>query len=529
MRLTVCVLALVLSLFSAFTPALAASPVSPPLAERLDHVVLRSQLGQFWGAVLVVHNGERVLAKGYGYANDTLAPIDAQTLFDIGSIAKPFTAALALKLHHNNRINLDEPITSYVPSLPSRANKVTLRHLLTHTSGLSDSRGAIQALDFADRDEAIRLAFQRPLSSEPGERFEYCNGGYCIAAAIIERVIGGPFQSLMREEIFKPAGLRNTGFLDGDGLDLSNTSTRIVSSRGGESRRTILQDGWGWGLRGCGGILTSLDDLQRFDAALRADTLFNDNLKRELYTAAQDNYALGWNIEATASGATQISHSGGTRGYRAQFLRIPERGIAIAVLTNDRYDPITLARNLLEELLPEERRGVTASLHIDGLELNEHMAAVIDRDIRIEVQPKSSVPDAAPEEYSLTLEVAKGDTRAPAVQMTLMPGEARRVAAEIRSVLRSKLAGERIPQGVELTVATMPYTPVNGTIDLGTTPTLTVMPRYSGVGDGGKRITDERVCIVLMDEANGFWPTILKLDRPAAEDLASQLESAPRP
>jgi CubicO group peptidase (beta-lactamase class C family) len=501
------------------------------LTTRLDEVILRSELGQFWGAVLIAQDGKPILAKGYGLANDSLAPIDSRTLFDIGSVAKQFTAALALKLHVEKQLSLDEPITKYFADLPPAAGGVTLRHLLTHTSGLSDANGAIQQLDFADRDEAVRLAFRSRLSSKPGERFEYCNGGYCVAAAIIERAIGGPFQALMREEIFKPAGLANTGFLDGDGLDLSNASARIVSGRGGGSRRSILQDGWGWGLRGCGGILMSLDDIHRWDAALRGDQLFDDGAKRQLYAPMLENYALGWMVEPAASGAMKVSHSGGTRGYRSYLLRIPDQGIVIAVLTNDRHDPVGLGTSLLTALLPEERTEIEGTLNITGLTLNEHKLAEIDKDVRIHVDGHVPMPDVRPTPFDLRVEVpiAGGGGRTDAVKLVMMPGQARQTAASIRAALQSKPAGQRTTSGINAIVATMPYTPEGGVIRLPPDVKLIVMPRYSGTGRDGRPVIDERICIVLTDEANGFWPVILKLDRPSAEELAGRLDPGPHP
>lgn len=497
-----------------------------PIAQRLQAIVKREHLGQFWGAVLVAQDGRPIIASGYGYANDTLAPIDEHTLFDIGSISKQFTAALALRLQLDGKLSIDKPITEYLPGLPAAAKGVTLRHLLNHTSGLSDRAGAIQNLDFADRDEAVRLAFRSPPRAAPGERFEYCNGGYCIAAAIIERVMGGPFQSLVREELFVPAGLANTGFLDGVGLDLSNASARIVSTPGGDSRRSILEDGWGWGLRGCGGVLTSLDDLLRWDAALRGDSIFDDAARSELYSPVLEGYALGWQVGHAANGDLKVAHGGGTRGYRAQLVRIPARGIVIAVLTNDRHNPAALADKLLAELLPEERTGIEASLHIEGLELNEYKAAVIDRDVRINVSPAIDEPDGAPTRLEITVAVPTGNGRADAVRMAMMPGQATKTAAEIHAALAAKPAGQRTAEGIEATIATLRYAPENGMIRLPREVKLVVMPRYTGRGIDGAPIVDERVCLVLMDEANGFWPVILKLDRASAHELADALAPA---
>lgn len=527
MLLRTLVFALAMTLVSVAAPASQTAPVGDELASELDAVVLRSQLGQFWGAVLVAQDGKPILSKGYGLANQSLMPIDRRTLFDIGSIAKQFTAALALKLHVQGRLSLDEPITRYFADLPARAKSITLRHLLTHTSGLSDMNGAIQSLDFADRDEAVRLAFKSRAKSAPGERFEYCNGGYCIAAAIIERAAGGPFQALMREEIFKPAGLTNTGFLDGDGLDLSNASARVVSGRGGEVRHTILQDGWGWGLRGCGGVLMSLEDILKWDQTLRSDTLFDEATRRAMYSPALDGYALGWFVEPSAAGGNKVWHTGGTRGYRAYLVRIPEQAIVVAVLTNERNDPIGLGNRLLEELVPQERKGIRATLNITGLTLNAYKSAVIDDDVQIDVRRVSTEPGKPVTGSELTLSAAVANERLKVVKIWMPAIQAKTTSAAIRNHLKTKRTDVSIPSGISLTIGTLPYTPTEGLIDLPPDAVVTVMPRYTGMDEDGNRVIDERICLVVMDSQGGFWPVILKLDRAAADHLADRLDREP--
>jgi hypothetical protein len=106
----------------------------------------------------------------------------------------------------------------------------------------------------------------------------------------------------------------------------------------------------------------------------------------------------------------------------------------------------------------------------------------------------------------------------------MMPGQGRKTAAEIRAALGSKLAGQRMPSGIEATISTLPYSPVDGVIALPADVKLTVLPRYNGTGEDGKPVVDERICVVLMDEANGFWPVILKLDRIRATEFADALD-----
>ena len=127
------------------------------VADALEAAVQRYSLGTFWGAVLVMQRGEIVTAQGFGLANEQLAPITANTIFDIGSNAKAFTALAVLILESDGSLALDDPVARFFPDVDG-TDAITLRHLLTHTSGLSDET-ALQRLDFPDRDEAVRRAF----------------------------------------------------------------------------------------------------------------------------------------------------------------------------------------------------------------------------------------------------------------------------------------------------------------------------------------------------------------------------------
>jgi CubicO group peptidase (beta-lactamase class C family) len=259
-------------------PAPAPRAQSPDdIGVRLDTAVRRAGLGQFWGAVLVARDGEVLLSRGYGYATEDLDPIRSDSLFDVGSITKMFTAAAVLKLQQNGALDVQDTLAAHFPEVGPAARQITIHHLLTHTSGKSDTAGAIQDLSFDDRDEAVRRFVASPPSRPPGEAFEYCNGGYVVLAAIIEQVSGQAYESCLRELVLQPAGMPGSGFLDGEGLDPTLQTMRVCDTRGGSGRRGLLLDKrvepWAWGLRGAGGLVTSLDDLLAFDAAIRAEGL----------------------------------------------------------------------------------------------------------------------------------------------------------------------------------------------------------------------------------------------------------------
>lgn len=204
-------------------------PARGQTAADLDRAVLRAELGRFWGAVLVQRKGEVLLAKGYGYANEQLEPIAPDSLFDVGSVSKMFTAAAILRLEQEGKLSLSDPLSTFFPEAPPSAKDITLLHLLSHTSGKSDREGAIQPLNFQDRDRAVELFLRSRSAHKPGDAFEYCNGGYVVLAAVIEVVSGQPFEQAMRRLVLSPAKMDRSGYLDGEGLNPARQTTRLIS------------------------------------------------------------------------------------------------------------------------------------------------------------------------------------------------------------------------------------------------------------------------------------------------------------
>ena len=347
-------------------PAFAQSP--PPTTADLDRAVLRAELGRFWGAVLVQRKGEVLLAKGYGYANDELTPIGTDSLFDVGSIAKIFTAAAVLRLEQEGKLALSDPLSTFFPKAPGAANDITLLHLLSHTSGKSDREGAIQPLNFQDRDRAVELFLRSRSAHKPGEAFEYCNGGYVVLAAVVEVVTKQPFEQAVRRLVLAPAKMDHSGFLDGEGLDPAKQTTRLVS--GPPSRRGLMLDKrlepWAWGLRGAGGLCTSLHDLRAWDHAIRTHAVINEAQTAKWFTPLRSGYALGWQVGTDDHGRRTLRHGGATRGYRCDLLRFPDDEVLIAVLTGDSSNPSAIADALARVLFPPEPSSTRAQITVRG-------------------------------------------------------------------------------------------------------------------------------------------------------------------
>jgi CubicO group peptidase (beta-lactamase class C family) len=291
--------------------------------------LMRDYAGDVPGAsVLVVRDGRVLLRKSYGLANlEERIAATPDTHYRLASVTKQFTAASILLLG----IPLDDPITKYL-ALPDYANAITIRHLLSHTSGLPAYEDLIPAgttQQLKDADVLRILAQQNTTYFSPGTRYRYSNTGYAFLALIVERVSGQRFADFLRESIFKPAGMNTTvAFEEG----ISTVPNRAYGySRNGKWHRT--DQSLTSAVLGDGGIYTSTDDLVhwiawlesgRFDRALKPETVTDD---------AAVQYGFGWRI-SEHGGRRLVAHTGETMGFRNALVRFPDQHLTVVVLTN---------------------------------------------------------------------------------------------------------------------------------------------------------------------------------------------------
>ncbi|HET9298331.1 MAG TPA: serine hydrolase domain-containing protein, partial [Candidatus Polarisedimenticolaceae bacterium] len=193
----------------------------------------------FSGVVLAARDGKLVLAKGYGLADrEAGTPFKVDSVFSIGSVTKQFTAAAILKLEQDGKLSVQDPITKFYPDAPVDKRAITLHQLLTHTAGLdSDFAGDYDAVD---RDAYVGRILASKLRSTPGTTHHYANSGYSLLAAVVEKAAGMPYETYLREKLFLPAGMKETGY-----KQPAWPSSRVaVGYRGKERWGTILEKKW---------------------------------------------------------------------------------------------------------------------------------------------------------------------------------------------------------------------------------------------------------------------------------------------
>ncbi len=317
------------------------SPAAPADIEARVDAILADYAGDGPGAsVLVRHEGKTLVAKGMGLADlDARAAAAATTNYRLASVTKQFSAMAILILAEEGRLALADPIEKWLGDLPAWSDGVTIRHLLTHTSGIVDYEDLIAkdaTRQVLDRDVLDLLAAQSASYFAPGSSYRYSNSGYALLALIVERASGQPFAEFLRQRIFAPLGMDATlAFLQG--------GPPVASRAFGHSRSAA-----GWtrtdqsitsAVLGDGGIYSSVTDLAKWDAELEAPTLISARLLDEAFTPATAtdvagvSYGYGWRIGQLA-GRRALHHTGETMGFRNALLRIPGERLTVIVLTN---------------------------------------------------------------------------------------------------------------------------------------------------------------------------------------------------
>jgi CubicO group peptidase (beta-lactamase class C family)/erythromycin esterase-like protein len=329
--------------------AAAADDDGPPiivqgeLGRELDELLAACAEWGFSGSVVASRDDQVVLRNGYGLADRGRGvPNSPDTLFEIASVAKHFTAVAILHLEEAGRLSTNDPIRRWLPEVPEEHAAVTIEHLLAHTSGFPRMGPAGGGDDMVI---ALRDYVSGGRVREPGADFEYWNGGYAMLAMIIERASGVPFEIYTHQHLFTPAGMTSTGFcregsLDADRLAHGYAEDLDVGSAAAHS--------FGWEYRGMGGIVTSVTDLDRWDRALRAGRILRSTAK--LQKPSRWGYAGGGWIERTARGTPLIAMGGNVAGFNAAVWRMPEDPAFVAVLCNTPAHTFVVAQHLYRRL-----------------------------------------------------------------------------------------------------------------------------------------------------------------------------------
>lgn len=302
--------------------------------------------GQFNGSVLVAEDGEVIYANGQGMANMEFdIPNTPDTKHRLGSITKQFTAALILQLVEQGKLELDKTISAYLPNYKGpAADKVTIHHLLTHTSGIPNYTSFPGFFENYSRDpftpaEFVKVFSDSTLQFTPGEKFAYSNSGYFLLGRIIEEVTGKPYEKVLQENILDPLHMKNTGY-DHHETILKNRASGYEKNGNEYANAAYLDMSIPYA---AGSLYSTVEDLYLWDQALYSDKVLSEGSKKLMFSPhikdGNSYYGYGWVVGYLPIGQTTdslaiITHGGGINGFNTLITRFPSEKDLIVLLNN---------------------------------------------------------------------------------------------------------------------------------------------------------------------------------------------------
>lgn len=297
---------------------------------------------QFNGTVLVAESGELIFKKGYGLANMEWDIVnEPDTKFRIGSITKQFTSMLIMQLVEEGKIRLDEKMTTYLTDYrKDSGDKVTIHHLLTHTSGIPSFTNKSNyfseiSRDFYEVDEFVKKFCSDSLVFEPGSKFSYNNSGYFLLGAIIEKVTGEKYEDILQKKILDPLGMKNTGYDHHETL-IANRASGYEKNPNGYFNSAYLDMAIPYS---AGSMYSTVEDLYIWDQALYSEKLLSKKYKDIMFKPFLENYAYGWfsrkiSLAESKDSLQTISHGGGINGFNTLITRLIDDKHLIVLLNN---------------------------------------------------------------------------------------------------------------------------------------------------------------------------------------------------
>ena len=331
------------------------------LYSKINNYLEAGTLNGFSGVIAVIKNGKIVINQGYHFANkNTQSLNNPNTIFDIGSNTKQFTATAILKLEEMGKLRVTDPLSLFFRHLPIDKQNITIHQLLTHTSGFKDTIGndfdAITSKQFFD------MVFNSKLLFKPGEKFEYSNIGYSILGKIIELTSGLEYEAFLNQHLFLPAGMNQTGYL------LPKWNNKQISRN---YNRGILEDESpiikyqkngtiSWNLKANGGINSTQNDMLLWYKALKSNKIITKESFDKMTTAYADypsgklSYGYGWTVKILDDNVKRIAHNGSNGAYSHSVIWYPEKEIYIVYATNANSEKVefiayTIAKMVLND------------------------------------------------------------------------------------------------------------------------------------------------------------------------------------
>jgi CubicO group peptidase (beta-lactamase class C family) len=330
--------------------------------------ILLSQEKEFSGVVLYAEKGETKILKAFGFRNyNSRQPLMSSDIFELASVSKQFTSMIIMMLQEEGKLQYDDPVEKFL-DIPYKG--ITIRHLLTHTSGLPDYQAIMDThwdkTKVAGNKEILEYLnlYAPPKDFEPGKKYEYSNTGYVLLASIAEKASGKDFIDLCRSKIFLPLDMRSTDIRTLE-KKASTENFAIGHTYVKETERFVRADSfhsadytiWLGNRKGPGRISSTAEDLLKWDQALYSDKLVKFKTLEQAFTpgrlsdGSSIKYGFGWMIEKNTKGEKVIWHSGDNPGYKTRIMRYPETKQTLIVLCNNAYPEFESMMDKLEKAI----------------------------------------------------------------------------------------------------------------------------------------------------------------------------------
>ncbi len=326
----------VCAVFAPAQQALADRPSAAELNSKIEeYMAARVGRDQFSGTILLARNGQILFCRGYGMANlEHDIPCTATTKFRLGSITKQFTAMAILILQERGKISVNDKIKKYLSDAPKAWDDITIRHLLSHTSGIPNYTSFPDFLKTLRiqiaLDDLIAKFKDKPLEFKPGEKFKYSNSGYIVLGKIIQVASGRNYATFMKEAIFDPLEMHDTGY-DSAALILKNRAsgyTRLLGLAPANSAYIDMSIP-----HAAGALYSTVLDLLKWDRALDSEKLVPSKSIEAMFISVKDGYGFGWSIDAKFDQPRHV-HGGGIPGFVTVIQRFPAEKLVVVALSN---------------------------------------------------------------------------------------------------------------------------------------------------------------------------------------------------
>ncbi|HEY7800238.1 MAG TPA: serine hydrolase [Hyphomonadaceae bacterium] len=339
------------------TPPAAAQPLKPPtdavFVEKARAAIQKHVAeNRFSGTVLVARHGKPILREGFSLANRELnVAAKPETIFRLGSITKQFTAASIMQLVQQGKLKVEDPVSKYYTAAPAAWSGITVRHLLNHRSGIPSYTGlpgfmTTMATTPRTPEQIVELTRDKPLEFEPGSKYAYNNTGYVLLGHIIEKVSGQTYAEYLDTHIFKPLGMKNSGY---------DVSAKVLPNRaaGYDATNNVWANAQYLSMtlpHAAGALYSTVDDLLVWEEAFFSDKIVSKASREAMTTDNGNNYGYGLGF-GDIGGHRSIAHGGGIHGFSTYMTRFPADGVTIIVLSNLQSAPTSAIGNELARLI----------------------------------------------------------------------------------------------------------------------------------------------------------------------------------